>query len=146
MSAVLSPLDDAVWTIVPAKDIEAVWPHVRAGVEQALERCHGEATEADTKAYLLAGRTHLALLSRGDSTVGIVFMFIYHPRYKIARVLLLFGERMSGLAELMESAERWAKSQGCRYVEGWVGSRSRERLFSRFGYEDTYTILRKELT
>lgn len=122
-----------------------MWPHVEGGIARALEGANGEATPQDTKAGLLAGRTHLAVLWREGSVLGVVFTFLNFPQFRIARVLLLFGHGMAGLAEVMERAEQWAKDRGCQYVEGWVATGSRERLFSRFGYRRTYRILRKPL-
>lgn len=144
MSALPKPIESEFHVVAP-KDIEGMWPLVENGIARALATSNGEGTVEDTKKGLLAGRTKLMVLWEGDSVLGAVFMLLDFPRYRIARVLLLFGQGMEALREVMESGEKWAKSQGCRYVEGWVASPSRERLFSRFGYRPTYRILRKEL-
>lgn len=136
---------DSSWNIVAAKDIEEVWPYIVDGIALALETSEGEATPEDTKAGLLAGRTQLALMYEGGATVGAVFTMLDYPQFRIARVLLLFGKGMLEAREMMEAAEQWAKSKGCRYIEGWVATGSRRRLFSRFGYRDAYTIVRKAL-
>lgn len=136
---------EARLVLVPPADIEKVWPHVAPGIAEALESSNGEASVEDTKVGLVAGRTQLLLMEDGGSTLGVVFMFLNFPQFKIARVLLLFGEGMERLRGVMAAAETWGKSNGCRYVEAWVASESRERLFGRFGYEPTYRIVRKSL-
>lgn len=131
--------------LVPPADIEKVWPYVAPGVQEALESSCGEASVEDTKQGLLAGRTQLLLMEGDESSLGVVFQFLNFPQFKIARVLLLFGEGMERLRAAMVAAEEWGKENGCRYVEAWVSSDSRERLFGRFGYDRTYRIVRKGL-
>lgn len=131
--------------LVNPEDIEKVWPYVAPGVQEALESSCGEASVEDTKQGLLAGRTQLLLMDDGGSNLGVVFQFLNFPQFKIARVLLLFGEGMERLRAVMACAEEWGKTQGCKHIEAWVASDSRERLFNRFGYERTYRIVRKAL-
>ena len=133
------------WVLVAPGAIDSVWELIAPGIEKALATSNGEATVEDTRAGLRAGRTQLMMLWQDGASLGIVFMMLNFPQYKIARVLLAFGENMRLLADGMKAAEAWAKDQGCEYIEGWVASRSRERLFARFGYKPTYTILRKAL-
>lgn len=137
--------DRIVYGLVNARDIDAIWPSIKAGVELALQTSDGEATAEDTRAGLKAGRSQLLLMERAGSKVGVVFMLLDFPQFKIARVLLAFGRDMAAVRDLMQHAESWAQAQGCRYIEGWVASAGRLRLFSRFGYHKRYTIIRKPL-
>lgn len=123
-----------------------MWEHIEPGIIEALSTANGEATAQDTKAGLQSGRTQLMLMRDGSGHAGVVFQFLNFPRFKIARVLLLFGGHVLYLREVIEGAERWARDEGCRYVEGWVATQSRVRLFARLGYSDAYTIVRKVLT
>lgn len=131
--------------IIPPSALETVWPYIKTGIARALETSDGEATVEDTRQGIASGRTQLMLFSEGDGNMGVVFMLLAFPRFKIARVLLLFGNRMDLLGEAMLEAEEWAAQQGCRFVEGWAGSESRARLFGRYGYGKKYIIVRKEL-
>ncbi len=144
MSAVLK-IPEATFSVVPKGEIEALWPLVEGGIARALETSDQEATPEDTKAGLLAGRTQLALLISEGSLLGIVFMFLAFPRFKIARILLGFGRGSADVQEAMARGEAWAKEMGCRYVECWVASRARVRLFKRYGYDQKYYVLRKRL-
>lgn len=133
------------WQLIDREKIPEVWPNISAGIERALLTSNGEATPEDTRDGLAAGRTQLALLNDGEGVLGVVFMILAFPRYKIARVLLLFGTGMKHLRNAIRLGEQWAKSQGCRYVEAWVATQSRARLFSRFGYGPAYAVLRRPL-
>lgn len=144
MSALPNPTSPT-FDVVPPGEIDAIWPLIAGGVERALASADGEATVEDTRAGLLAGRTQLAIIVSKRSLLGIVFMFLNFPRYKIARILLAFGHDMEGAREAMDCGERWAKEQGCRYCEAWVSTAARERMFGRYGYKPAYRILRKAL-
>lgn len=145
MSAVPVLNEPVQCQIVDPSAIDAIWPFVRDGVARALESSEGEATPEDTRKGLVAGRTRLMLMQDGEANLGVVFMILDFPRMRIARVLLAFGNRMAWLRDAMEVGEQWAKSQGCSAVEGWVATESRARLFSRWGYTPSYTIIRKRL-
>lgn len=145
MSAVLAQVKEQ-WHLLETSEIDPIWPYIEDGVATAVAEAHGEVTTKDMRDGLRSGAMSILLMSRGAATVGVVFKFMHYPQFKIARVLLLFGERMAGVSGIMERAEQWAKSNGCKFVEGWVSTRSRQRLFSRFGYQEVYTIVRKELT
>ena len=145
LSVVEKPVQKA-WVLVTPEAIDSIWELVKPGIENALATSNGEGTAEDTRLGLVAGRTRLMMLWKDGASLGIVFMFLNFPRFKIARVLLLFGENMRLLVDGMNAAETWAKEQGCKLIEGWVATESRQRLFSLYGYKPTYTILRKALT
>lgn len=130
---------------MPPNQIESVWKDISPGITRALDTASGEATPEDTKLGLVAGRTQLLMMWDGPAVLGVVFQILSFPRYKIARVLVAFGKDMRALERAIRSAEAWGKEQGCEYVEGWVATRSRERLFARFGYSRAYTIIRRRL-
>ena len=144
MSAVLNPLP--TFSIIPKESIDALWPAVRGDIARALATSNGEATVDDTLLGLRRGATSLMLFFDGDAYFGVVCQFLVFPQFKIARVLPAFGKNMRQVDYAIEEAEKWAKTQGCKCIEAWVATQSRVRLFSRFGYEPTYTIVRKDLT
>ena len=130
---------------VEPDEIDTIWPDIRPEIERALETSNGEATAEDTRLGLVRGSTKLILFPSETAAFGVVWQMLAFPKYKIARVLLAFGKNMPAVARAIETAEQWGKSQGAKYVEAWVATDSRVRLFKRFGYERTYTIIRKEL-
>ncbi len=133
------------FAVLTPDEVAEVWPYVEGGVERALATSDGEATVGDTLSGLVGGRTKLALLRRDGALLGVVFQFLAFPRYRIARILLAFGRDMKGVADVIERAEAYAHDNGCRYVEGWVATSGRERLFAKFGYERQYVIVRKRV-
>lgn len=134
------------FSVLTPDEVAEVWPYVEGGIARALETSQGEADSAATLAGLLGGRLKLALLRRDGALLGVVFQFLAFPKYRIARILLAFGRDMEGLRDVIERAEGYAFQNGCRAIEGWVASSSRERLFGKFGYQRAYVIVRKELT
>lgn len=144
MSAVLKEAQGR-WDLVAPSEIEALWPSVVTGISEALGTSNGEATAEDTKAGLIAGRTRLLLMNQNGGFVGAVLQILSFPRYKNARVFLAFGHGMDDVREVMASAEAWLKKEGCKFIEAWVSTESRARLFARHGYKKTYTIVRKPL-
>lgn len=132
--------------VVQPSQIEVVWPKIEDGVADAVSVSHGEGTVDDVKAGLLNGATTLLMLvDDGVAAAGIVVGLYNFPQFKIARVLLLFGSGLDKMDEAVKRAEDWARSNGCKCVEGWVATQSRIKLFSKFGYKPVYEILRKEL-
>lgn len=146
MSAVLKEVIRPAFKIVRPDEIGEVWTFLEPWIARALETSNGEATPEATREGLENGRTSLMFFESNKGFVGIVFMFLNFPCFKIARILLAFGSDMSAMKKDFEIAEAWAKDQGCAYVEAWIATESRKRLFSRFGYEPAYTIIRKKLT
>lgn len=144
MSAVLAEVRPH-WIVLKPVDIETVWPNVVNGVISALETSNGEGTVQDTKDGLLAGRTQLGILDNPANPIGVVFSIIAYPKYKVARVYLMFGKGTLENKIALEEGEALFREWGCKYVEAWVATKSRERLFERLGYLPAYTILRKPL-
>lgn len=104
-----------------------------------------ESTLEDVQEGLLAGRLRLLLLRNEPSQMGAVVCIVKFHRCSVLRVLYAFGRGMQDLRPAMDAAEAWAKGQGCKYMEGYVPTRSRERLFQKFGYSRKYAVLRKSL-
>lgn len=130
---------------VEPDEFDLIWPDIRPEIVRALETCDGEAGPEDILAGLKRGTSKMLLFKRGEGHFGCVYQMLAFPRFKVARVHLAFGKNMRDVAQAIEAAEQWGKSQGCKYVEGFVATDSRVRLFSRFGYRKTYTVVRKEL-
>ena len=122
-----------------------MWPYIKDGVALTLAEANGEADAEDTKRSLLDGRAKLVIMDEDGGTIGCIYVFLHMPKYKIARVLLLFGGPMSRMRSVMDEVEAEWKKQGCRYSEGCVPTESRARLFSRFGYKPVYQVVRKKL-
>lgn len=141
----MTVLERPTFYLLRPDEIDQVWELVVPGIARALATSDGEATVEDTKAGLLAGTTQMMLFGGESSWFGVVFQMLAFPQAKIARVLLAFGKNMAEQRQAMESAEAWAKGQGCKWVEAWVATESRVRMFGRYGYKPRYAILRKEL-
>ena len=141
MTAVIAP----PYYQVEPEEIDTIWDDIKPEIERALATAHGEGDAGHIRMGLLRGSSKLILFPSGNGAFGVVYQMLRFPNYQIARVMLAFGKNMKDVAAAIESAEQWGKAQGARYVEAWVANDSRVRLFKRFGYDKTYTIIRKEL-
>jgi hypothetical protein len=141
MTAIIAP----PYYQVEPEEIDRIWNDIKPEIERALATSNGEATAEDTRQGLVRGTTKLILFPSETAAFGVVWQMLAFPKYKIARVLLAFGKNMRDVSVAIETAEQWGKAQGAKYVEAWVATDSRVRLFKRFGYDKTYTIIRKEL-
>ena len=132
--------------IVPPDRIEEVWPIVASGIARAIDSADGEATVEDTMMELKLGRSSLVLLESDKGAVcGMVILFCNFPQYRICRVLLAFGRNIAGDPDLEAEFEAWAAARGAKYIEAWVSTDSRARLFKRHGYQPAYQVIRKEI-
>jgi hypothetical protein len=128
-----------------AATIDKIWPLLRAGIESALETSHEECTIDDIYEGIKLGRTIVLYVAEKQSYFGMVIGMYNFPRYKIARVLLGFGKNICKEKASWEIVEDWARQNGCKYIEAWVATESRAKLFSRFGFKKTYQIVRSVL-
>ena len=131
--------------ILRPEEVDQVWSLIAPGVARALETSDGETDLESTRAALATGRTTLMLFGGEDSYFGVIFQFLTFPKAKVFRIILAFGKRMEDQRKAFAEAEAWAKRQGCKWVEAWVATESRVRLFGRYGYRPRYTVIRKEL-
>ena len=127
------------------EEIESIWPLVLNGIEKALATSNGEGSAEAIKTGLMNGTTQLLFVSRNESYFGMVVQILAFPNYKIARVILGFGKGICLEKSEWKVAEQWAKDLGCKYLEAWVATESRARMFARFGFKKTYQIIRSEL-
>lgn len=130
---------------VEPEEIDRIWDDIRPDIERALATANGEGDAEHIRMGLRRGTSKLILFPSDTAAFGVVYQMLVFPNYKIARVMLAFGKNMKDVSVAIETAEQWGKSQGAKYVEAWVATESRVRLFKRFGYDKTYTIIRKEL-
>jgi len=130
---------------VEPEEIDRIWGDIKVDIERALATSHGEGTAEHIRMGLKRGTSKLILFPSDTAAFGVVYQMLGFPNYKIARVMLAFGKNMKDVSVAIETAEQWGKEQGAKYVEAWVATESRVRLFKRFGYDKTYTIIRKEL-
>lgn len=124
----LANLDDPFW---------AVWRKVRPLVVKALERADEYGVE-DVLQYVSEGRW---LLWHGERSVA--FTRIARYAQHSACVVVLCGGDIKEIRDLEPGVAKWAKRQGCKYLEIY-GRRGWKRALE--GYEEQSVIYRKALT
>lgn len=132
------------FAVLQRERIEEMWAGIAPGIATAMNG-DDESTLDDVKEGLLSGRLALLLMRSGRCYMGAVVSIVKFHRCSVMRVLYAFGRGMNELRDTLAAAEAWAKASGCKYVEGWVPTPSREILFRRFGYSRKYAVIRKAL-
>jgi hypothetical protein len=76
----------------------------------------------------------------------VTTQLINYPQKRVCRIVTLGGEGMDEwVAQILEVLEEWSEEQGCDAMET-VCRKGFVKKLKNFGYEQTYTIVGKELT
>jgi hypothetical protein len=76
----------------------------------------------------------------------ITTQILNYPQKKVCRIVTLGGKELdTWVAETLEILEEWSQEQDCDAMET-VCRKGFIKKLKDFGYEQTYTILGKELT
>lgn len=127
---------------VPVEQIPQVWPRVERLVSRGLTRADGRYRAEDVLRALL-GRDMQLWLAAGDRIEAIcITEIVRYPRQQRCNLFLCAGAGRRRWIRLLDTIERWARTQGCVAIElqarpGWL------RVLH--GYRQTHVLLRKEL-
>jgi len=140
--------DDSVQLVVVFTDDAPKWFDACVKmIEPAISRTQGRITAADVRDLISTGAMQLFLIVETAShrvLAAIVTEFAQHRQGKALNIVMLGGRDAHRWIDRIFELERWAKSEGCRWVElsgrtGW------ERVLGRLHYEPLHTTLGKEL-
>ena len=70
---------------------------------------------------------------------------LIHPRKKVCRIITLGGVGFDEWMHSISVIEAWAEEKGCHAIETFCRKGFIKKL-EKYGYEQTYTVLGKELT
>lgn len=130
-------------THIDPRFLDAVWPDVADLLDSALKKGDGEMTIDQMKLLVRQGYFQLVLWHEGDEVVSAgVVEPINYPNYRVARAAYLSGRYTE---ESFAALRDW-----CRDVLGAVkvecfGSDAIARLYSHYGFEKKYNMLRIDL-
>ena len=133
---------------IPSDRIDEVWVECEPYIEMGNGKSRDEMSVMDIYARLSEARMQLWLVHNDDKEIVSVLTteVIEYPRKTTCRIVTLGGERLDVWVEdYLEIIESWALEQGCVAMET-ICRKGFIKKLEKFGYENAYTVLVKELT
>jgi len=135
---------------IPARYIDDVWDKCAEYVEMGLNKAQEEMDKHDIYFFLKEQEMQLWVVYDEDNDKQIkavvTTQIINYPQKKVCRIVTLGGEGMDEwVSQVLEILEEWSIEQRCDSMET-VCRKGFIKKLKGFGYEQTYTILGKELT
>lgn len=135
---------------IPAEYIDDVWEDCKQYVEMGINKAQEEMDTHDIYFFLKEKEMQLWIVfdeeNNKEIKAVVTTQIIRYPQKKVCRIVTLGGEGMEEwVAEVLEILEEWSIEQECEAMETVCRKGFIKKLKS-FGYEQTYTILGKELT
>lgn len=116
-----------------------ITPERLAHIQSALTKSGGYSDIDDVMADLYNGHAQLW----ETDTATVVTQIVQHPNFRVFNVWLAGGD-MDGVISLLEEGERFAKANGCSYMEV-TGRKGWKRILQPYGFVEDAVVLSKEL-
>ena len=135
---------------IPSRYIDDVWEHCEEYVVMGINKAQEEMNEHDIYYFLKDGEMQLWVVFDEDNDKEIkavvTTQIINYPQKKVCRIVTLGGKGMDEwVSQVLDVLEEWAEEQDCEAMET-VCRKGFVKKLKNFGYEQTYTIVGKELT
>lgn len=133
------------WNLVT--DIDARWEEVAPVIARGFRDDFDDFTLEDLHTWLKAGKMRLLVYCSKDESVDLacVFEIVNHPGRRLMRIVALVGKNFGAAFPSWESeVEGFARKLGCDALEAWCRD-PQARLFSRWGMEKQFNVVRKEI-
>ena len=133
---------------IPSDRINEVWEDCEPYIEMGNGKSGDEMSVEDIYKRLSEARMQLWLVFDDDREIISVLTteIIEYPRKTMCRIVTLGGQDLDlWVEQLLETLEEWALENGCVAMET-VCRKGFIKKLERFGYENAYTVLVKELT
>ena len=133
---------------IPSDRINEVWEKCEPYIEMGNGKRRDEMSVMDIYKRLSEARMQLWLIFDDDKEIISVLTteIIEYPRKTTCRIVTLGGQDLDlWVEELLETLEEWALENNCVAMET-VCRKGFIKKLERFGYENAYTVLVKELT
>jgi len=133
---------------IPSERIDEVWLECEPYIEMGNGKSRDEMSVMDIYARLSEARMQLWLIFNDNKEIVSVLTteIIEYPQKTMCRIVTLGGKDLDIWAEdLLETLEEWALENGCVAMET-VCRKGFIKKLEKFGYENAYTVLVKELT
>jgi hypothetical protein len=133
---------------IPSDRINEVWEDCEPYIEMGNGKSRDEMSVMDIYARLSEARMQLWLVFNEDREIISVLTteIIDYPRKTVCRIVTLGGKDLDiWVQDWLETIEAWALENDCVAMET-VCRKGFIKKLERFGYENAYTVLVKELT
>ncbi len=133
---------------IPSERIDEVWLECEPYIEMGNGKSRDEMSVMDIYARLSEARMQLWLVFDDDKEIISVLTteIIEYPRKTTCRIVTLGGQDLDlWVEQLLETLEEWALENGCVAMET-ICRKGFTKKLEKFGYENAYTVLVKELT
>ena len=129
---------------VPKSLVHRVWPDVEKFISDALQYAGDDYTLEQVRANIARGEWLLVIASSDGVLRGAAVVNIYNmPNYRVAFVVAI-GGRLISSKETFGQFTGILKSFGADRVQG-VGRDSIVRLWSRYGFQERYTLFEAKI-
>jgi len=135
---------------IPSEYIDEVWQDCSKYVEMGINKSQEEMDKHDIYFFLKEKEMQLWVVydekNKKEIKAVVTTQIINYPQKKVCRIVTLGGNDMDEwVAQVLDVLEDWSEEQECESMET-VCRKGFIKKLKGFGYEQTYTILGKELT
>ena len=134
-------------TGIPSQEIDEIWDACLPFIELASKKGQEEMSAKDIYNFCKDAKMQLWIVFDSDAEIKAVVTteIVNYPRKKVCRVVTLGGEEIDNWLHSISVIEAWAEEKGCHAIETFCRKGFIKKL-EKYGYEQTYTVLGKELT
>ncbi len=131
---------------VPREYVHATWPLVEKYVSSAMAYSAGEYTAEQLKGMLAHGMQQMVVVVDDDGTIrgAATVEFVNFPQMRVAFVTSI-GGRMISSKDNWDQFAAWMKSMGATHCRGAAREEIARLWKQKFGFEEVYRIVEKEL-
>ena len=133
---------------IPSDRIDEVWEDCQPYIEMGNGKSRDEMSVTDIYERLSEARMQLWLIFNDNKEIVSVLTteIIEYPQKTMCRIVTLGGKDLDiWVEEWLDTIEAWALEKGCVAMET-VCRKGFIKKLEKFGYENAYTVLVKELT
>jgi len=133
---------------IPSERLNEVWEDCEPYIAMGNGKSRDEMSVTDIYERLSEARMQLWLVFNEDKEIISVLTteIIDYPRKTVCRIVTLGGKDLDiWVEDWLETIEAWALENDCVAMET-VCRKGFIKKLERFGYENAYTVLVKELT
>jgi hypothetical protein len=133
---------------IPSERIDEVWKDCEPYIEMGNDKSRDEMSVMDIYAKLSQARMQLWIIFNDEREIISVLTteIVEYPQKTMCRIVTLGGKDLDiWVEDWLDTIEAWALEKGCVAMETCCRKGFAKKL-ERFGYENAYTVLIKELT
>ena len=134
-------------TGIPSQEIDEIWDACLPFIQLASKKGQEEMSAKDIYNFCKDAKMQLWIVfdNNADIKAVVTTEIVNYPRKKLCRVVTLGGQEIDNWLHSISVIEAWAESNDCHAMETFCRKGFIKKL-EKHGYEQTYTVLGKELS